>query len=89
MKKLTEQEEIKKVKYIYNVKEKLSNYLWSNKTAEEIKEEINQMCLDCFLPVNPDCEICNWHCKDQLFLNFEVLEVEEVKPIHKWDWDDD
>ena len=42
-------------------------------TAEELQKAISDMCLNCYLPKNSECEICNGHSKDQLFLNFDWL----------------
>ena len=76
-----EQDLINTYKFVQAVKDQCNKGIDNCKTPEQIQQEIAEMCLDCFLPKNLDCHICNGHCKDQLFLNFEVIDAEIVKVL--------
>ena len=82
-----EQQEIELSKFIDKVKSKCNDSMNASSTAQELQESIANMCLHCLLPASKDCEICNWHSKDQLFINFESLE--EKPKRHDWDGDND
>lgn len=87
MKHYPEKDLTETYKFVQAVKESCNQWIDNEKTAEQLKEEISNMCLDCFRVKNEDCDICLWSCKDQLFLNFEVIDAEMIR--HNWDGDND
>ena len=76
-----EQDLINTYKFVQAVKDQCNKGIDNCKTPEQIQQEIAEMCLDCFLPSNIDCEICQQGTTQQLALNFEVIDEEIVNVL--------
>ncbi len=74
--KKDETREIELFWYIEHVNKKAKKAIDTCQSAQDLKDEISNMCVKCFLPQSENCDICNWHSADQLFLNFEALNME-------------
>lgn len=63
--------------YANNIKEIVDKAVRERRTPEELKEEIQNLCVKCMLPPTEDCQICNGtQVNDQLYINFEWLSEE-------------
>lgn len=78
--KNNEQKEIELFRFIDKVKERWQNAIDKARSAEELRDEISKMCLNCFKTMEDidSCDLCygNTRIDDQLYLNFEVLDAE-------------
>lgn len=90
--KRNEQQEIELSKFIDKIKERGRYAMDSWRSAEDLRDEISKMCLNCMrTPEDPNtCEICFWNnltAENQLLLNFESLDDKPKR--HDWDGDND
>ena len=78
--KHNEQKEFELFKFIDKVKERGQNAINKSRSAEELRDEISKMCLNCFKTREDidSCDLCygNTRVDDQLYLNFEWLSEE-------------
>ena len=54
----------------------------SMETAEQLRQTIWNLCLNCYREVSESCDICLGNAKNEVFLTFDKLR-------HDWDWDND
>ena len=77
-----EQQEIELSKFIDKVKERSAKAMDSMETAEQLRQAIWNLCLNCYREVSESCDICLGNAKNEVFLTFDKLR-------HDWDWDND